>query len=75
MVEIIEKYNSSQRRLMKAASKKKNPERFITERERVLSIDTLFFYLSDKEFFTVKVKQKHHRLTTAPLLIYNLIYF
>lgn len=46
MAEVIEEYNRSQQKLMKAVSKKKNPERYITERERIQA-QPLTEYLTD----------------------------
>lgn len=46
MSEVIEEYNSAQQKLMRKVSKKKNPERFISERERIQS-QTLVDYLTD----------------------------
>lgn len=64
MAEILEEYNSSQRRLMKAASKKKDPERFITERERVQQMPIT-------EFLREWVKLSENRLQPTTIDGYN----
>lgn len=46
MAEVIEEYNRSQQKLLKAVSKKKNPEHFISERERIQA-QLLTDYLTD----------------------------
>lgn len=46
MTEVIEEYNHSQQKLLKAVSKKKNPEQFISERERIQA-QLLTDYLTD----------------------------
>ena len=64
MAEILEEYNSSQRRLMKAASKKKNPERFITEWEKVQQMPVT-------EFLREWVRLSENRLQPTTIDGYN----
>jgi integrase len=46
MAEVIEEYNRNQQKLLRAVSKKKNPEQFITERERIQA-QPITEYLTD----------------------------
>ena len=64
MAEILEEYNSSQRRLMKAASKKKDPDRFITEWEKVQQMPVT-------EFLREWIRLSENRLQPTTIDGYN----